>query len=456
MFRKISLIVFLAISLALFLVLRPYLFSKEEPPSLHDMLPNGDYLVQADILELAREASGMLYFHKVPFREFLSKEFLLAQAKSYGVNLQRPCYLFANEDASWGAFIEVLDSSKIFAGIDRLRRNFDLRDTTIHKQKVYVFDENELYLTYDKRYLMVYQGKDFNRIFNHVKTARKNTITPTWRFFLNETQRNYHILSIFSNSNTTKDLGIQTALFYPSLDSTHISLNAELKTTDSIPFRMKPSGQSLPDGLYTTRMLNLHLNVDYLRDHPEHKLYQYLLKKSKKISFPMHDFIQSWDGDLSFHQGGLITVKEKYIEFELDENFEAVEVEKIKVEKVAGFNLFFTTNATGKPFITRMLQSGILTKDEQRSYRLLFSPALHLKQNTITNSKDELVQNRHLFYASSFPPKLKQDPVNKGVWTHKGTPFEFYIDSLTTHELFARLRFPAKKIIEKGQYLNFD
>lgn len=456
MFRKISLIVFLSVSLALFLVLRPYIFSKEEPPSLHDMLPNGDYLVQADILELAREASGMLYYHKVPFREFLSKEFLLAQAKSYGIDLQKPCFLFANEDASWGAFFEVQDSSKIFAGIDRLRRNFDLSDTSIYRQKVYCFKENNLYLTYDRRYLMVYQGANFKQVFNHVKTARKNTITPTWRFFLNETQRNYHILSIFSNSNTTKDLGIQTALFYPSLDSTHIALNAAFKTTDSIPFKMKPTGQSLPEALYTSRMLNLHLNVDYLRTHPEHKLYQYLVKKAKKINFPMREFIEAWDGDLSFHQGGLITVKEKFIEFELDENFEAVEVEKVKTNRVPGFNLFFTTNGNGNTFISKMLRQGILTKDEEKNYRLLFSPALHFKQNTITNSKDELVQNRHLFYASSFPPKLKQDPINKGVWLHKGTPFEFYIDSLTTHELFARLRFPAQRIIEKGQYLKFD
>ena len=89
MFKKISLIFILAISLAAFLVLRPYIFKKTEAPLIVDRLPEADFLGRAYILDVARETSGMLFYHKVPFRDLFSYEFLLSQGKMYGLNLQK-------------------------------------------------------------------------------------------------------------------------------------------------------------------------------------------------------------------------------------------------------------------------------------------------------------------------------------------------------------------------------
>jgi hypothetical protein len=129
MFKKFSLIFFLAVGLGTFLVLRPYLFPKKQIPRLEDRLPDADFLGRAYVLDVARETSGMLYYHKIPFRDLLSYEFILSQGKQYGLNLQNPVYFFANENGNWGALIQVSDSSKISEGLERLRKFTEIKDS---------------------------------------------------------------------------------------------------------------------------------------------------------------------------------------------------------------------------------------------------------------------------------------------------------------------------------------
>jgi hypothetical protein len=144
MFKKITLIVFLSIGLAVFLYLRPYIFQKESPPRMEDRLPDADFLGKAYLLEVARETSGMMYYHKVPFRDFISYEFLLGQSKMYGLNLQLPTYFFANETGDWGALAHVSDSSKILQGIERLKTLADVSDTVINNRKIYQLKKKTL------------------------------------------------------------------------------------------------------------------------------------------------------------------------------------------------------------------------------------------------------------------------------------------------------------------------
>ena len=79
----------------------------------------------------------MMYYHKLPFRDLTSKEFLLSQGKAYGLNLQKPIYVFGNESGDGGCLIYVRDSLKIAAGLERLRKSVTIKDTIIEKQKVY-------------------------------------------------------------------------------------------------------------------------------------------------------------------------------------------------------------------------------------------------------------------------------------------------------------------------------
>ncbi len=87
MFKKVSLIIILSILLAGALVFRHFFWNRSNEPTLADRLPIGDYLVKAKVLDLAHELTGMLHYNKVDFRDFASKEFLLGQGKSYGLDL---------------------------------------------------------------------------------------------------------------------------------------------------------------------------------------------------------------------------------------------------------------------------------------------------------------------------------------------------------------------------------
>jgi hypothetical protein len=42
---------------------------------------------QIYVLDVARESAPMLFYNKVPIRDFLTPEFLLAQGKNYGIDL---------------------------------------------------------------------------------------------------------------------------------------------------------------------------------------------------------------------------------------------------------------------------------------------------------------------------------------------------------------------------------
>ena len=155
MFKKFSLIFFLAAGLGAFLFLRPYLFRKTEIPRLEDRLPDGDFIGRAYILDVARETSGMLYYHKIPFRDLFSQEFILSQGKQYGLNLQDPVYIFANENGNWGALVHVSDSSKIIEGIERLRKFDDISDSIHEDHRIYYIEEEKGHLFYSNNYMLI-------------------------------------------------------------------------------------------------------------------------------------------------------------------------------------------------------------------------------------------------------------------------------------------------------------
>lgn len=437
MARKISLILVLAIALGAFLVLRPYIFGSEEKPTIQDRLPDADFMGRAKVLDLAREISGMLYYYKVPYREFLSEEFILAQAKTYGLQVQNPCFLFADDDGSWGALFEITDSSKVAQGIDKLRHLLPTHDTLISNHKVLAFNEFNGFLQYDQDYIFFFYGSKPSTYVKRVADAKVDQISPYWRTFLNQSRYMEKNLVICSVWDELRDATVEQALAYPIIDSTHIALYTHFKSKDTLPVKLRPRGYNLKDLEYTSRLANIHVDPSHLKSDPDHPLYKYLVKQGKRVGFPTHEFIQVWNGDLSFRQGGLFTVKEKYIESELDENFNVTEVVKTRNVKVPGFSLHYTLDSNGDAFYRQLLQKGVLTEQENKYY-LLFSPPLNLKRTP----------NDHLFYSSQYAPKTVMDSTSHVNWNHNGTEYRLVIDSINTFEFFGSLRFPMGKILD--------
>lgn len=441
MFKKITLIIFLSIALAAFLILRPYIFKKQDPPRMEDRLPEADFVGRAYLLDVARETSGMLYYHKVPFRDFFSHEFILGQSKTYGLNLQEPVYFFANEGGDWGALIKVSDSSKILQGIERLRKYTDIIDSVVHETKTFHIKDLGGFLYYDKTYMLLYKGDDFKKIHKRVTACKNGDISPVWKSFLKEKQFKDEKLVIYSNWRKLKDNGVETAIFAHDSDSISFSLKAYARNKTPLNVAMKEGGRSFVSGEFSNKMLNIHLDVSKLREHPEDPIYQWLVKMGKKISFPTADFLNAWEGDLSFRQGGLQTITETYVESELDENFNVTEVRKEKEVKVPGFSLLLSTNKNGPRFIQRLLTKGILTMEEDK-YRFLYSTPLNMKK----------VQNYYIFHSGQFTPKQEIHAKNSGVWTHRGTRVEFNLDSLSKYEVFGSIYIPVNRIISHNRF----
>lgn len=442
MFKKFSVILILAISLGAFLFLRPYLLSHKDQPRIVDRLPDADFMGRAFVLDVARETSGMLYYHKIPFRDLLSYEFILSQGKLYGLNLQDPVYFFANESGDWGAVVPVSDSSKITEGIERLRKFSEVSDSLYEDQKVYHFEKENGYLTYGHNYMLLYKGNEFDKTFKRVSKAKYKDETKTWKAFLKEKQFKDEKLVLYSNWAKLKENGVETAIFAHDSDSTSFSLLAYVRNKKPLGIKMKESGLNLPNSNFTNNNLNVHLDISKFRVNPEDPLYKWLIKLGKKISFPTQEFLDAWDGDLSLRQGGFQTVQETYIESELDEDFNVTEVEKTKEVKVPGFTILFSVNKKGPILLKRLFEKGILTKDEKSNYRFLFSPPLKLKKQ----------DNYFIFHSGQYPPKTEVHGENSGTLTKKGTKFKFSLDSLSRHEAFGTIYIPVDRLIRRNRF----
>jgi hypothetical protein len=441
MFKKFSIIFILAAALGAFLFLRPYIFKKKDIPRLEDRLPDGDFIGRAYILDVARETSGMLYFNKVPFRDLFSYEFILGQGKLYGLNLQDPVYFFANEAGDWGALVHVSDSSKIMEGIERLRKFVDIEDSLYEDHRVYSYPKEKGFITYSSNYLLIYKGDSFKTVFDRVTKAKRNDLSPTWKAFLTEKQFKDEKLVIFSNWSKLKENGIKTAIFAHDSDSISFSLKAYVRNEKPLNISMKSTGLNFRAGEFVSKMLNIHLDISKLRDEPEDPLYKWIVKSGKKVSFPTKEFMDAWEGDLSFRQGGYQLVKETYIESVLDEDFNVTEVEKEKEVKVPGFSLMLSMNGNDRRLMNKLFAKGILTQ-ENESFRFLFSPPLKMQKRG----------TYYYFHSGDYVPRTEEYLANNGIWTQKGTKIQFSIDSLSKYEAFGSIYIPVDRIIRRNRF----
>jgi hypothetical protein len=443
MARKGLFIVFLISLLVGFFYLKPLLFKTEPEPNLIDRLPVGDFLGKVNIIEIARESHSFMYYNKFPFRDFLSYDFLLAQGKSYGLDLQRPAYFFANESGEWGSLISLNDSSKIRSGINRLGRDILINDTVIGDQKVYYLKNTKTYMTYGKYWMFIYNGNQLPKRMYHVIYSKKGDIHPTWKEFLKLKKFKSENLVVFSNWSKLMDKGIQTAVFAHDADSIQIHLKAYIKAKDSLYISKKDKGLAFDSKLNSNKSINLHLNLDKIKNKPNHPLFVWLRQQSKRISFPFNDFLRAWEGDLSFQEGGNHLIKETVIETVMDDEFNLTEVKKEKDVSVPGYAVIFSMNAFQKEFVSKLFAKGIMTKEANR-FRFLGSPPLKINQKP----------NFLFLYSTDKTPKISENDLNSGFWTHNDTKYEFVLDSITSHEFLFSVHFPLMKLLLKNKFIH--
>lgn len=440
MFRKLTLIFFLATGLAVFLFFQPWKLFEIQAPRFYDRLPSADIIGKTKILELSKSFSATLHHYKIPLRDFFSQDFILGQGKSFGLDLQSPVYYFINQE-DWtmtdlGALIMVTDSSRIQLGVEKLRKLINLKDTSVLDQRVYYAPEENTYMTYGKDWMLIYSGKDFNNMLRNVKYAKYNQMPPKWKALLKE-GKNESNLYAFIAFEELRNEGIRSIDLQLSNDTTNVLLHTKVNYIDTLLVSLKSSGPAFEDRTFTRNNISLHLNVEKLKKNPDNALAKLITHFGKKFGFPVGSFMQAWQGDLAFRQGGLETITEEYIVSELDEDFNITEVKKNRELKIQGFSIFISLNDKGPEFLNRLFAKGILTKEEEK-FRFLYSPPLRMNFN-----KESLS-----LHTAKYPPKMYDEPTQFIKWTYQQTPYEFYLDSSDYFTLYGRIRIPLDNLVK--------
>lgn len=438
MYKKSIVIIVLALTLAGFLFFMPYLFAKKIPARIIDRLPDCDFIGQTDLLNLAKETSGMLYHFKIPFRDLGSAEFILGQGKIYGLDLQKPVYLFGNNKGDIGAMISLSDSSKTRQAIDKIRKKAVLADSSSKHIIVYYLPEIKLYLHYGQQYLLIYKGNSFRKIQKRVSESKFHSVSPLWKSYLSKKIFKKEHLVLYSEWSEIKKAGFDYVMLAHDSDSTSIEIKYYLRKNKGFNFKPNSNGLGFEGAEKADRSINIHMDVSKFKNSASDPLKSLFAKLGKKISFPTQAFFDSWSGDLSFFEGGKQMAKERIIVSELDEDFNVTEVVKYQDVTVPGYSVLLNTNEKGEIFFNQLFNKGLLRKEEG-GYRFLFSPLLKMDKK----------EGYYQFYSGHNAPRMIPSIDNKLNWKFKGTSYLFHLDSINRKEIFGSVRFPTQKLLKK-------
>ena len=442
MYKKLVFIIFLALLLGGLLYLKPFKSPKKEVAKIETFLPDADLVGSISLLKFLTESTDLMLFNELSQRQFLTSEFVLSMAKQYGLDVQSKVYLFANERGDLGGVIPLFTSQKLKSALDRISLEKNVSDTIIGQDRIYHLMDYKLHIFHRDHFLFIYYGDYFQEIYQSYIADKNRKIGTVWNgLFANETFVDENFV-LYTESNALKQYGIDHAYVAHDSDSVGFHLKSCLTINDSIPFFISDSGRSIQFSERSKRTIDLHMNTQYFSTENKRLLIEKLSALTSKISFPMDDFIDVWAGDFCFEEGGFYLVSEKYIETELDENFQTTQVEKTRYKNVPRYSLMFTVKNSANILIDRLLDKGILTKEEEQ-YRFLFSPQLKLK----------LSDDRVIFYSTASPPRSYNSGVNHIRWTYKDTDLEFSVDSLNSKKVFGSLEIPMKKIFESIAFL---
>ncbi len=435
------LIALLCAALALFLYIRPRLFAPDPPPSLLDRLPESEIVGRYNLLDIARETNSLMFKNKVPFREYMTYDFLLGQAKGIGLDIQKTGYFFSNGTDEWGTFVTVIDSSKIQNGLNRLEQYIDISDTIIYNRKVKKIKELGLYIFYDKNYLLVYKGSKFKRRLGKALFAHEGDIENSWEKFLKNPIFKKEDIVLYSNSPRLKKFGFDYVLFAHDSDSLNIKLKTYLHSGKNLKIKEKEAGVTFERSKQSTKALDIHLDISEFKKDPNDPLYKWVVSLGKKVSFPTTTFFEVWDGDLSFQEGGTQLIDEEFVEMSYDEEFNPLEIRKTHKVAVPAYSLLFSVNENRQKLVSALFSKGIVTK-QGKHYHFLFSPPLTL--NILPKSISA--------YTSGRSPKIISGSTCNGLWNYKGTDIIFHLDSLKKKEVYGSLEFEVASFLKKGKF----
>ena len=438
MLKKLLVIIILAIILGIFLYLQPFIFSKTPNARIIDRLPDADFIGRVNILDLTKETTDLLYFYKTPFRDLTSADYILGQGKTFGLDLQKPVYLFFNKDGEWGAMILINDAEKAKQGIEKLKQNIGIKDLSTNKTFLYFIPKLNLHLHFSNNYLLVYSGKKIKTIISHVKNAKYKGISNLWQDFFSKSTFKNETTVIFSKWQELKKYDIDYVMLAHDSDSSNVKIKCYFHKLKNESFSAKENGLSFSNYELPKRSFELHLNPEKFRASKDNPLKNLLIAKGKKISFPTASFIESWGGIISFFEGGAQEIKERYIASDIDENFNLTQKVKYRTVSVPGYSLLFNTNEKGPEFIEKLFSKGILSKDGKK-YRVLFSPPLNMTK------KD----NYYLFYSGERIPKVTESSKNEAYFPINGTNYFFKLDSINSVEIAGTIDFSAKKMVKE-------
>ena len=442
MYKKLGFILFLSFLLGLLLYLKPFEDKVKDVSRIEKFLPNADIVGRVFLLDFLSESSDLMLFNNIAQRQFLTSEFVLSMAKLYGLDVQSPVYVFANERGDFGGVIPLFTSQKLKSALDRISLESNVKDTLIGKDKVYQIIDYNLNVFHRDHFLFIYHGDYFDDIYQKNIAKEKQSVSTLWQALLKNPVFSNENLVLYSQSEKLKQFGIDNVYLAHDSDSSGFHLKTCLLLNDSIPFFIKDSGTSIQFSERSKRTIDLHTNTRQLSGQSKALVIEKLSALTRKISFPTEEFMAIWAGDFCFEEGGYYLVSEKYIETELNENFEPSQVEKTRYKNVPRYSLMFTTTKSADQFLKRLLRKGILTK-EGELYRFLFSPQLKLN----------LQENKVVFYSTTYPPESLKSQRNEVKWSFKGTQFEFQIDSLSQERVFGSLDIPMEKILSSISFL---
>ena len=419
MAKKVVVIILLAIALGAFLFLRPLIFPNQPPPTIVDRLPDDEFIGRINILSFARESQKITEKNNVSVKDFLSYEFLLSQSKNYGIDFQKNAYLFGNSQGEYGLLVELADSSKIISGINRLKIIYPIKESIVESHKVFLLEKEKLYFYYDKNYAFIYKGKKFNQTFERIVNAKAGSQSKKWKEFLAESLFKKDFCVISTSSSRLNEFGLNRALLSIHSDSTHFLIKTGVTRKFPLNLSLKEKGFCFEKNQETASFLNLHLDITKFRENPDDEFIQAFNKYAKKIAFPTKEFLDAWEGDISFIQGGVTNASETYIETELDDEFNPIEVRKTKLISVPKYSIMLSMNDKKLSFFELLKQKGILTMDGA-SYRFLTSPLLMKKE----------YENYTIFNSGDIHPKIIESTENTGFQFWNGKKYDFLVKSI--------------------------
>lgn len=437
-FNRILLFLAIALGLSLAIFLRRKFLIKEDSVSLVNRLPKGEIIVRGNFMDLSKEISSILYKDKLPIREFASPDFLFTQGKQFGIKVQSDSYMFADKELhEWGILVSVTDSSKLIQLVNKFRKSTMIIDSSSSDVRIFGFRELDFYLCYQKNYALIYHGKQLTKILRRVKNSTSNKIESCWKRFLSLPVFKGEKLVAYSESSDITRWGFDYVLASHDNDSINIRIKFYLHSPVPHGIKLRENSQGLPLTSMDTKAIELHLDSTYKNLKFTKQLTEKLHEYGKKISFPTQKFINAWDGNLSFREGGVVKTSQKFIATEFDEDFNPKEVVRFQDIFVPGYSLMYSTNHQGKSFLDALYTKGII-RNEEGKIRFLYSPLL-----SYSNEK-----NLYRFTSSNQFTELVKWDKNFIRWSENNNIFTLYLTGVDSNHINAYLDIPSKVFVK--------